>query len=87
MVDDSSWMQSTVTLIILGAMIPTYGNIKCDTAGLLMHTLLSSRMLLIGTDSNCGESIQMLLKKTQIKTCCYIKLRRGEGKLSAFQYI
>ena len=25
-------------------------------------------------DSNYGESTQMLLKKTQIKTCCHIKL-------------
>ena len=36
-------------------------------------------------DSNYGESTQMLLKKTQIKTCCIIH-RRGEGNLSAFQY-
>ena len=38
-------------------------------------------------DSNYGESTQMLLKKPQIKTCCHIKLRRGEWNLSAFQYI
>ena len=35
-------------------------------------------------DSNYGESTQMLLKKTQIKTSCHIKLQRGEGNLSAF---
>ena len=37
-------------------------------------------------DSNDGESTQMLLKKTQIKTCCHI-IPQGEGNLSAFQYI
>ena len=38
-------------------------------------------------DSNYGESTQMLLKKTQIKSCCHIELQRGEGNLSAFQYM
>ena len=41
------------------------------------------RILLIGTDSNNGGSTQMLLKKTQIETCCHIILQRGEGNLSA----
>ena len=30
-------------------------------------------------DSNYGESTQMLLKKGQLKTCCHIILRRGDG--------
>ena len=38
-------------------------------------------------DSNYAESTQKLLKKTQIKTCCHIKLQRGDGNLSAFKYI
>ena len=37
-------------------------------------------------DSNYGESTQMLLKKTQVKTCCHTKLRRGVGNLSASQF-
>ena len=53
MADNSQWMQSTVTLIVLGAMIPTYGNIRCDTARLLMHTLLSI------LPSESGKPIQL----------------------------
>ena len=41
------------------------------------------RILLIGTDSNYGKSTQMLLKSTQIETCCHVILQRGEGNLSA----
>ena len=37
-------------------------------------------MLLIGTDSNDGESSQMLLKKTLIKTSCHIHQRGWEGE-------
>ena len=40
-------------------------------------------MLLIGTDSNYGESTQMLLKQNLIKTCRHVILQRGEGNLSA----
>ena len=40
-------------------------------------------MLLIGTDSNYGESTQMLLEKTQIKTCCHMIIQRG-GKFECF---
>ena len=35
-------------------------------------------MLLVGTNSNCGESTQVLPKKTQIKTS------RGEGEFGCF---
>ena len=35
-------------------------------------------MLLIGTDSNYGESTQMQLEKTQITTSCHIHQEGGE---------
>ena len=38
-------------------------------------------------DSNYGERTQMLLKKTLVKTCCHLIIQRGEGNLSAFQYM
>ena len=34
-------------------------------------------------DSNYGESTQMLLKKTQIKTCCQMIIQRG-GEFECF---
>ena len=40
-------------------------------------------MSLIGTDSNYGESTQMLLKKPQIKTFCHIN--QGEGEEAEFE--
>ena len=59
----------------------------CEYFCCVLQVIYFKGMLLIGSDSNNGESTQMLLKKTQIKTCCHIILQRGEGNLGAFQHI